>query len=61
MGTSMIKGLGGGYTDDILSPGKTDDGEWGILSRDAKKVVAAWVTEVVFEDGTKWKSPNKSN
>ncbi len=54
MGTSLSRGFGGGFTDDPLSPGRSDYGEWGILSRDGKKVVLAWPTEVVFTDGTKW-------
>lgn len=57
--SSFARGYGGGFTDDPLSPGKTDDGQWSITSRDAKKVVAAWVTEVAFADGTTWK--NKAN
>lgn len=50
--SSFARGYGGGFTDDPLSPGRTDDGQWSITSRDAKKVVAAWVTEVAFADGT---------
>lgn len=57
--SGFLSGHGGGFTDDPLGPGKTDDGEWSITSRDAKKVVAAWVTEVAFADGTTWK--NKAN
>jgi len=52
----MSDGFGGGFSDDRLRPGKTDYGVWSILSRDLKKVTKAWVTEVVFEDGTKWES-----
>ncbi len=58
MGHSFATGFGGGFTDDPLAAGNTDDGEWSITSRDAKKVVAAWATEVVFTDGTKWKNKN---
>lgn len=47
-------GDGMGFSDDKLRPGKTDYGEWSILSRDLKKVTKAWVYEVAFEDGTKW-------
>lgn len=47
-------GFGGGFTDDPLKPGKTESGTWSILSRDGKKVILAWPTEVVFEDNTKW-------
>lgn len=56
MGGSIVRGFGGGFTDDILKAGRKDDGEWSISSRDAKKVELAWPTEVVFSDGTKWKS-----
>lgn len=55
----LSAGFGGGYTDDPLKPGKTDEGTWEISSKDGRKVVAAWVTEVVFSDGTKWKPNNK--
>lgn len=54
MGTSLYEGFGSGFSDDPLSPGRTDSGEWSIMSRDGKKVVAAWPYEVAFEDGTKW-------
>lgn len=55
MGSSYIqRGFGGGFSDDKLSPGKTDSGTWEIMSKDGKKVVLAWPYEVVFEDGTKW-------
>jgi hypothetical protein len=56
MGTSITKGFGGGYTDESLGPGKVANGIWSILSRDGKKIVLAWPYEVVFEDGTKWKT-----
>lgn len=47
-------GTGGGFTDDKLRAGRSDNGTWDILSRDLKKVTKAWVYEVAFEDGTKW-------
>ncbi|MCF2217801.1 hypothetical protein H9Q08_00600 [Chryseobacterium sp. PS-8] len=56
MGVST--GTGGGFTDDALKPGKTDSGQWDILSRDGKKLIGARAYEVVFEDGTKWKLNN---
>lgn len=56
MGTSMKEGFGGGFTDTPLRPGGSTTSEWSILSRNGKKVVMAWPTEVAFEDGTKWKS-----
>ena len=49
-----FKGFGGGFTDTPLLAGETDDGEWNVLSRDLKKIKAAWVTEIVYADGTKW-------
>lgn len=55
-GSAVIKGIGGGFADRSLAPGKTDSGEWSIMSKDGKKVVMAWPYEVAFEDGTKWKS-----
>lgn len=56
MGSSgIIKGMGGGLADRSLAPGKTDSGEWSIMSNDGKKIVLAWPYEVAFEDGTKWK------
>jgi len=56
MGTSPERGFGGGFTDSPLLPGKTGSGTWGILSRDGKRIIAAWAYEVVFSDGSKWKS-----
>lgn len=53
---SISNGIGGGFADDMLKPGKSDSGEWNILSRDLKKVIKAWAYEVAFEDGTKWKA-----
>lgn len=57
--TSLQDGFGGGYTDDLLRAGKSSSGEWDVNSRDLKKVLHAWAYEVVFEDGTKWKSTSK--
>ncbi len=54
MGTSLIEGLGSGFTDDLLRAGRTTSGQWGILSGNLKKVIKAWPYEVAFEDGTKW-------
>jgi hypothetical protein len=60
MGSNYLQeGFGGGFTDRLLKPGKSDSGEWSILSKDGKKVVLAWPYEVAFEDGTKWKSSNR--
>jgi len=50
------EGFGGGYTDDLLKKGNTSSGTWDALSRNCKKIILAWPTEVVFTDGTKWKS-----
>lgn len=49
-------GFGGGFDDSGLGSGKTTYGVWGILSRDGDEIIKAWATEIVFEDGTKWKS-----
>lgn len=54
MGT-IGDGFGGGFTDDPLSPGRSETSQWSILSRDGKRIVLAWPIEVVFSDGTKWK------
>lgn len=59
MGDYANVGFGAGQTDSPLRPGKTNTGEWGILSKDAKKIVRAWAYEVVFSDGTKWRSSGK--
>lgn len=48
-------GIGGGFTDNQLKPGKSAVGNWNVLSRDLKKLVIAYPTEVAFSDGTKWK------
>jgi hypothetical protein len=53
MGSTYIKGYGGGFDDSTLSPGKTITSTWIILSKDAK-TIDAWPTEVVFQDNTKW-------
>lgn len=54
----MVDGFGNGNTDRTLKAGKTSSGEWQALSKDVKKIIIAWPREVVFEDGTKWKSSN---
>ena len=54
-------GFGGGYTDIILKTGKSNSGTWSVLSRDGDKVVKAWPYEIVYEDGSKWKSDFKKN
>lgn len=55
MGSYTSDGFGGGFTDDPLRGGRTETSEWGILSKDGKKVILAWPIEVAFEDGSKWK------
>jgi hypothetical protein len=55
MGNSFLEGFGGGFTDRTIEPGVRQTLHWSILSRDGKKVVRAWPTEVAFSDGTKWK------
>jgi hypothetical protein len=54
----LREGWGGGFSDDPLKPGASDYGQWGILSRDGKKVLIAYPYEVVFKDGSKWKLQN---
>lgn len=56
MGITSEPGFGGGFTDDALSAGKSSNGKWSVMSMDGKKIVNAWAYEVVFSDGTKWKS-----
>ena len=55
MGNGIVKGFGGGFSDEHLSANHKTTSQWGILSNDGKKVVLAWPIEVVFADGTKWK------
>jgi hypothetical protein len=55
LGSTFAEGFGGGFTDDSLKPGRTGDGTWDVLSRDAKKIKVAWPYEVSFDDGTSWK------
>jgi hypothetical protein len=54
MGGSFAEGFGGGFDDEGLGIGRSKTGEWGILSNRGKKIIAAWPTEVVFADGSKW-------
>ena len=55
MGNTMLEGFGGGFSDDVLRPKESTTSTWSILSRDGKKVVIAWPTEVAFSDGSSWK------
>ena len=55
MGSPVIEGSGGGFTEETLRPGKTGSGVWSILSRDGKKIVMARAYEVAFDDGSSWK------
>ena len=50
------EGFGSGFMDNGLKTGKTTSGTWSISSRDGDEIKKAWPYEVVFEDGTKWKS-----
>jgi len=54
MGNPILKGYGGGFTDEDLGSGKTAEGSWNILSSDGKQIILAWPYEIVFSDGTKW-------
>lgn len=55
LGSAFADGYGSGFTDVILKQGKSQTSVWPVLSRDAKELTLAWVTEVVYEDGSKWK------
>jgi hypothetical protein len=55
---SAVDGVSGGYSDEPLKAGQTRTSEWNVMSRDGKKILRAWVTEVVFSDGTKWELRN---
>ncbi|WP_346318223.1 hypothetical protein [Chitinophaga sp. YIM B06452] len=60
MGSSLgPDGFGGGFMDKKLKPGQTLTLTWNILSKDGRKVIKAWPTEVVFSDGSKWESTYK--
>lgn len=50
-----LEGIGGGMTDRLLRPGRSDNGEWSVLSKNAENVLCAWPIEVAYEDGTFWK------
>lgn len=47
-------GDSGGVTDKSIAPNKTMTLQWGLLSKDAKKIINVKVIEVVFDDETKW-------
>lgn len=51
-----VEGFGAGFDDNTINPGKKKSGTWSISSRDAKTITKAWPYEIVFSDGTKWKS-----
>lgn len=55
MGNSFAAGFGGGFSDRSLGPKGSQTSTFGIMSRDGKKVVLAWPTEVAFSDGSIWK------
>ncbi len=56
--TGLIEGWGGGFDDSGLGVGKTGYGTWNVYSKDGKKIIVAYPTEVAFGDGTKWQNPN---
>ena len=58
MGSYGLKGVGGGFSDEVLKAGKSTSGTWEINSIDGKKIISARAFEVIFEDGTKWKLRN---
>lgn len=47
-------GIGQGFSDSPLGSGKSDSGEWSVLSKDLKKLVIFYPYEVAFDDGSKW-------
>lgn len=49
----ISNGIGSGFMDHDLPGGVSSSATWSAVSRDAKKAIA-WVSEVAFEDGTKW-------
>ena len=49
-------GFGGGFDDDGLSNGESTTSVWSISSNDGDKIIKAWPNEVVYIDGSKWKS-----
>lgn len=51
-------GIGTGFTDDPVGVKELKVSIFDISSNDLKKVVRAWVYEVAFQDGTKWKASN---
>lgn len=53
--SGFVDGWGGGFTDKIISPGRSMTLQWSVLSRDGKKILVAYPTEAMFADGTKWK------
>lgn len=52
----MQPGFGGGQDDHFLDVGKQETYTWTYASKNVKHIVKAWPREVVFKDGTKWKS-----
>lgn len=56
---SSLEGMGIGFTDNDLEPGKISSGTWVFISKDAKKLVLAWPYEIAFSDGTIWRSQRK--
>ena len=56
LGNLFVTGVGSGFTEDIIKPNGIKSSEWDVLSRDVKKIVIAYAYEVVFSDGTKWKT-----
>jgi len=56
MGSYVFSGFGAGFDDDPIEPKQKRSVNYDIFSKDAKKIVKIWVTEVVYSDGIKWKS-----
>lgn len=55
-GSLSEKGFGHGIDDDGLNNGQTTSSIWSVLSNDGDRIIRAWPTEVVYTDGSRWKS-----
>lgn len=58
-GSIYNAGFGGGFDDNGLGVGKQTHGIWSVYSHNGDEITKAWPTEIVFEDGSKWKSSTK--
>lgn len=56
LGNPMLEGFGGGFDDDAIGLNKSRTVTYGIMSRNAKKLILVWPIEIAFADGTTWKA-----